>query len=199
MNSVWDERYAVDDYVYGTEPNEFLVSVADCIPPGPVLCLAEGEGRNAVYLAGKGHAVEALDGSAVGLEKAQRLARARGVTLRTHQCDLEDYVLAENSWSGIVLIFCHLPPELRRKVHASVVKGLVPSGVVVLEAYTPTQLQYRTGGPSTPELLYRLDDLREDFRALELTRAEELVRPVYEGLLHRGNGAVVQLLARCRS
>lgn len=191
---MWDQRYSVPEYVYGTTPNDFLVAMAPRLPDGPVLCLAEGEGRNAVYLAGLGHEVDAVDASAVGLEKARRLAARRGVTLRTTVCELGQLAIAEERWAGIVLIFCHLPAELRRRVHRACVAGLRPGGALVLEAYRPEQLALGTGGPPLRELLYTLAELREDFAGLELVHAEELVRPVIEGRLHTGEGAVVQLL-----
>lgn len=192
---MWDQRYSVPEYVYGTEPNDFLVSVAPRLPAGPVLCLAEGEGRNAVYLAGRGHEVEAVDASAVGLAKARRLAESRGVTLRTTVCDLGQLVIQPGQWAGIVSIFCHQPAALRRPLHRACVAGLRPGGALVLEAYRPAQLAYGTGGPRVPELLYSLAELREDFAGLDLVHAEELVRPVLEGCFHTGEGAVVQVLA----
>lgn len=165
-------------------------------PRGRVLSLAEGEGRNAVYLAGLGHAVTAVDQSAVGLEKARRLAAARGVTLETVVADLTDYVVAPESWDGVVSIFCHLPAAVRRRLHAGVVAGLRPSGVLLLEAYRPAQLQYKTGGPPTADLLPTLDELKIDLAALELIHAVETERDVVEGTLHTGRAAVVQVVAR---
>ena len=130
--------------------------VAPQIPAGPVLCLAEGEGRNAVYLATLGHRVTAVDQSEVGLAKAQRLAKARGVKIETLVTDLADYTITAGAWAGIVATFAHLPPALRRRVHRDVVAGLQPGGVFILEAYTPAQLAFGTGGPKSPELLMTL-------------------------------------------
>lgn len=193
---MWNERYAEPGFAYGREPNDFLREQAGTIPAGPVLCLAEGQGRNAVHLAGLGHEVEAVDLSEVGLARARDLARERGVTLRTTQADLQDFELGQGAWSGIVLIFCHLPPGLRRKVHARVPPALAPGGVLVLEAYTTRQLEFRTGGPGDPALLYRLEDLRDDFQGLEWEVAREVDRVVREGAHHDGMGAVVQMVGR---
>lgn len=194
----WDERFAQDAYVYGTEPNDFLRAFASKLPPPParVLSLAEGEGRNGVYLAGLGHEVTAVDSSRVGLEKARRLADEKGVEIETVQADLASYAIEPAAWDVVVSIFCHLPPELRRRVHRQVVEGLRPGGMVLLEAYTPEQLRHRTGGPPRLELLYTAELLREDFAGLEFLHLEELERDVTEGILHRGLAAVVQLLAR---
>lgn len=136
---LWNERYSQPDYVYGTEPNEFLASVADRIPPGPVLTLAEGEGRNGLFLASRGHDVTAVDQSEVGLAKARRLAEERGLSIRTQQADLADFAIEPGAWAGIVSIFCHLPKSIRVPLHAAVVEGLRPGGVFILEAYTPKQ------------------------------------------------------------
>ena len=113
----WERRYGETAYAYGTAPNDFLVEIADRIPPGPVLCLAEGEGRNAVWLAGRGHPLTAVDTSAAGLAKAEALANARGVRIATVAADLASFVIEPKAWSGVVAIFAHLPPHLRRSVH----------------------------------------------------------------------------------
>jgi SAM-dependent methyltransferase len=196
MKTTWDQRFAVPDYVYGTEPNAFVAAMAGEIPAGPVLCLAEGEGRNAVHLAQLGHAVTAVDQSAVGLAKAARLAAARGVPLTTVVADLASYAIAPAAWSGIVSTFAHLPPPLRRAVHANVVAGLRPGGVFILEAYTPAQLALGTGGPKDAELCLTLAGLRPELAGLEFVVARECERNVIEGTGHTGRGAVVQVVAR---
>lgn len=193
---MWDERYGEPGFAYGTEPNDFLVSVAERIPAGPVLCLAEGEGRNAVFLAGRGHPVTAVDGSRVGLDKARALAAERGVTLTTVVSDLAHYVIEPGAWAGIVSVWCHLPAPLRENVHRAVLAGLRPGGVLVLEAYTQKQLAFGTGGPKVPEMLYSLEALKRDFLGLEWLHAAELEREIHEGKYHAGPSAVVQLLGR---
>lgn len=192
----WDNRYSTPDFVFGTEPNDFLRTVADRIPAGPVLCLAEGEGRNAVFLATRGHAVTAIDLSATGLAKAQTLASQRGVALTTEAADLAAYAIAPGAWSGIVAIFMHLPPELRRDVLARVAAGLRPGGVFVMEAYTPAQLAFGTGGPKDPALTPTLELLRAELPGLDFEIGRELERDVHEGGGHTGRSAVVQILAR---
>lgn len=193
--SMWDERYGAEGFFYGTEPNDFLREAAARIPKeGPVLCLAEGEGRNAVFLARLGYDVTAVDQSPVGLEKARRLADESGVSLHTVVADLADYAIEPEAWAGIVSIWCHLPPPLRRSVHAACVRGLRPGGAFVLEAYTPRQLEYRTGGPPTAELMMSLDELRQELAGLVLEIAEETDREVHEGKGHDGRSAVVRVL-----
>ncbi len=192
--SFWDSRYAEDELAYGEAPNDFLAEVAACLPSGPVLCLAEGQGRNAVFLASRGHAVTAVDQSAVGLASAAALAVRRGVGLTTVVADLAAFTIEPGAWAAIVSIFGHLPPALRHAVHAAAVHGLKPGGAFVLEAYRPEQLAHGTGGPADPGLLVRLDDLRTELVGLRFEIARELERDVCEGRYHHGRAAVVQVL-----
>lgn len=193
---MWDERYAESDYAYGTAPNDFLREQAGRIPAGPVLCLAEGEGRNAVWLAEQGYDVTAVDQSAVGLAKARRLAAERGVRIETLRSDLAHYQIMPDAWSGIVSIFAHVPPELRRLVHRQVVAGLRPGGVLILEAYTPEQLRFGTGGPPEAALNMALEALHQELAGLDFEIGREIVREVVEGRYHTGEGHVVQIVAR---
>jgi SAM-dependent methyltransferase len=192
----WNQRYDREEYVFGTEPNEFLVEVAARIPAGPVLCLADGEGRNGVFLAGRGHAVTAVDQSDVGLAKATRLAASRGVTIETVIADLGQFRIAPKSWAGIVSIFWHVPPALRAAVYRRAVAGLIAGGVFILEAYTPAQIGLGTGGPSDPALTPTLEQLRTELDGLEIEIGVERRREVIEGIGHSGIAEVVQILAR---
>jgi SAM-dependent methyltransferase len=191
---MWNQRYSQPGFAYGTEPNDFLASVIDRIPRGKVLSLGEGEGRNAAFLASRGYDVVAVDSSEVGLEKARRLAAGRGVRITTLTADLRDFAIAPESWEGIVSIYCHLPRELRARVYRAAVAGLKPRGVFVLEAYTPRQLEYGTGGPSSEDLLVSLIDLQEELSGLRLTHAVEKEREVLEGVYHHGLAHVVQVV-----
>lgn len=192
----WNARFDRPDYLFGTEPNDFLVEVATGIPAGPVLCLAEGEGRNAVYVAALGHPVTAVDQSSVGLAKAERLAVERGVTLRFVVADLQDFTIEPDAWSGIVSIFLHIPRATRAEVHRRAVAGLKVGGTFVLEAYTPAHIGLGTGGPRDPDLTPTLEQLREELSGLQIEIGRELRRDVLEGVGHTGPGEVVQILAR---
>jgi SAM-dependent methyltransferase len=193
---MWDERYDTGEYVYGIEPNDFLAGVVADIPRGRALCVAEGEGRNAVFLAEHGHDVVAVDASTVGLEKARKLAKARGVVIETRVADLADFRIEPDSWDAIVSIFAHVPPAVRKPLHRQVVQGLRPGGMLVLEAYTPEQIRLGTGGPPVAEMTMSLDDLRVELEGLVFSHAAELRREVVEGKYHTGTGAVVQVIAR---
>jgi len=192
----WDEKYGAPGHYYGTEPNDFLREHHAVIPAGGrVLCLAEGEGRNAVFLAQQGFEVVAVDQSPVGLRKAEALAAERGVRIETVVADLADYRIEPGRWDGIVSIWCHLPPLLRAEVHGQVVAGLKRGGAFLLEAYTPAQLDYGTGGPKSIDLLPTLADTRAELDGLDLVHAVEREREVHEGQGHFGLSAVVEIVA----
>ena len=161
-----------------------------------MLCLGEGEGRNAVFLAQRGLEVTAIDLSARALEKAQQLAAERGVRITTQEADLSDFELGEAKWGAIISIWCHLPAWLRQRVHQGVTRALRPGGRFVLEGYTPAQLAFDTGGPKSLELLYEPEALRAELSTLELEHFELLEREVQEGEWHRGRSAVVHVTAR---
>lgn len=133
----WDERYERDEYVYGTSPNDFLRSQVSHLPRGRILCLAEGEGRNAVFLAEQGYTVTADDQSPVGLAKARRLTEQRGVDIETVVADLAAFDVEPEAWDGVVSVFAHMPPPARHRIHRQVVTGLRPGGVFLLEAHGP--------------------------------------------------------------
>lgn len=194
--NMWDERYGQKDYFYGTDPNDFLRERASSLwkAGDRILCLAEGEGRNAVFLAGLGFSATAVDGSAAGLSKLKRLAAERGVNVSAIQSDLADFQIEEKAWDGIVSIWCHLPRELRQKVHHGCVRGLKQGGWFLLEAYTPEQLKYKTGGPQNPDMMPTLADLHSELAGLRFSHEVEMVREVHEGTGHEGLSAVVQLV-----
>ena len=197
---MWNQRYNQPDYVYGTQPNDFLSSVATHIPTrrvqkGKVLTLGEGEGRNAVFLASMGYDVTAVDMSDIGLEKARRLAAERGVQITTVTADLGEYQIKPESWDGIISIFCHVPSAIRVPLHQAVVRGLKPGGVLILEAFTPRQLEFKTGGPTAPDMLMTLASLRQELAGLRFILGAEVDREVVEGKFHTGQAAVVQVLA----
>jgi 2-polyprenyl-3-methyl-5-hydroxy-6-metoxy-1,4-benzoquinol methylase len=192
----WNQRYSESGFAYGTEPNEFLKSVHASIPKGKLLSLAEGEGRNAVFLATLGCNVTAVDCSAVGMQKAKQLALSHGVDLKTIVSDLNDFDIEPDYWEGIISIFCHQPKPLRKKLHHAVVRGLKPNGVFILEAYSPKQLQFNTGGPKDENLLMTLNDVKNELSGLSFEIAKETERDVREGMYHNGKSSVIQIVAK---
>ncbi|WP_028535171.1 SAM-dependent methyltransferase [Paludibacterium yongneupense] len=192
----WHARFDREDYVYGTEANDFLREQAPHLgSAATVLSLGEGEGRNAVFLARLGHRVTALEAAQAGIRKIHALAARRGVTVATLQTDLADYRIAAGQWQGIVSIFCHLPPALRREVLGQVVAGLECGGVFIMEGYTPRQLAHGTGGPKDGALLLEPATIRAELDGLDLLHFAEVTRPVIEGSLHTGTAAVLQVVA----
>ena len=197
---MWNERYNEAEYVFGTEPNDFLRQVFENIPAGGrVLCLAEGEGRNAVFLAEQGYKVTAMDLSEVGLNKALKLAFDKGVNVKIKVADLADYQFGEAQWDGIVSIWAHLPESVRQYVHAQITPALKPAGVFILEAYTEQQLTMdAVGGPpaTQKERFGSLAILRTELADLEEVIGTEKLRMISEGKRHQGLSAVVQYLGQ---
>lgn len=192
----WDDRYADSDYLFGTVPNDFLKSVADRpAPNSQILCLADGEGRNGVYLATLGHKVTAIDQSRVGLEKAKKLAEQKQVSIETIETDLTEYDLGVESWDCIVSIFFHIPSAVRTHIYPRIITALKPGGILILESYTPEQLNHGTGGPPNADLMLTKDELAQNFSEMNLEHLQELEREVIEGAGHTGLASVVQLLA----
>ncbi len=195
---MWDQRYGSDGYIYGTQPNSFLAENAKLLT-GPVLSLAEGEGRNAVFLASLGLEVLGVDGSEVGLAKARALAESRGLVVQTEVADLATYEPPENCYGSVVSISCHLPNAVRRRLHRLVERSLKPGGIFLLEGYTKSQLGRDTGGPKDPDLLAGRLELEEDFQNCELVLSQEIEREVIEGEYHSGLASVVQFIAKKKS
>jgi len=193
---MWEERYGVDDYVYGTEPNGFLRENVSVLPMGDILCLAEGEGRNAVFLASTGRRVSSVDLTEAGVAKTLRLAAAAGVSVDAVVGDLADFDLGVDQWDAVVSIFAHMPSPVRVDLHERVVASLRPGGVFLLEAYTPDQVGRGTGGPASPDLMMTVEGLRGELEPLEFVHAQEREREIVEGTHHTGIGSVVQVIAR---
>ena len=192
----WDERYSEDTWAYGCAPNDFLRQQAAGLPSGDALCLAEGQGRNGVHLAERGHRVTIQDLSPVGLERARQLAAERGVDLSCLCCDLNEFEPAAESVDLVVAIWMHLPADLRATVHRRALRALRPGGTLILEAYTPRQLGLGSGGPPSADLLIEPEQLRQEFPGLQWLVLEERRRWIEEGPYHRGESAVVQACGR---
>jgi SAM-dependent methyltransferase len=194
----WNERYAGDGYLFGTEPNAFLAAQRHRFAPGErVLALADGEGRNGVFLARQGLEVLSVDLSPVALAKAERLAARHGVVLRTECADLATWDWGAAGFDAVVAIFIQFAsPALRELIFARIKTVLRPGGLVLLQGYRPEQLRYGTGGPPDVENLYTEAMLRAafaDFTLLHLDSHDSIVR---EGRGHNGMSALIDLVAR---
>lgn len=194
----WNRRFAAEGYVFGTGPNAFLASQKARLAAGmTALCVADGEGRNSVWLARQGLRVTAFDFSPVGLEKARALAREAGVSVDYRLSDVSDWDWDAARYDVIAAIFVQFtPPPERARMFAGMVRALNPGGLLILEGYRPEQLRYGTGGPKQMENLYTEALLRQSFAALEIAHLACYDAEVDEGGGHQGMSALIDLVAR---
>lgn len=194
----WDERYSAEGFLFGTAPNAFLASQRGRLPrQGSVLSIADGEGRNGVWLAEQGLDVLAVDGSSVGLAKGRQLAAERGATLRQELADLADWDFGSERFDVIAAIFIQFAdPSLRKRLFAGMQSALKPGGVLLLEGYRSEQLAFGTGGPSEVANLYTEQLLRGSFDDLEIESLAAYDTEIHEGAGHVGMSALIDLVAR---
>ena len=195
MQEFWDERFDTKEYVYGKHPNAYFKDFIDKTRPGSILLPADGEGRNSVYAAIKGWQVTAFDFSQKAKEKAQELANTYDVNINYHISSIEDFH-TDAQFDVVAVIFLHLPPETRRKMHHKLISFLKPGGNLILEAFSKKQIDYQTGGPRNLDLLYSGQDVAEDLKSLELVHYKEKLKTIQEGNFHDGKAEVIQLIAR---
>ena len=183
----WNNRYSELGIAYGIEPNEVLKSnVTVFNPNSKILCLAEGEGRNAIYLAKLGHEVTAVDFSEQGIRNMNRLAKENNIKITTICSDLHDFKVEENSWDGIVVIFGHFPATLRSKLFSSFYQGLKKEGTILIVGYHKKQLGKNSGGPTEAELLYGENELTDDFNSFDEIQMNQFNIHLSEGKYHQG-------------
>ena len=195
MKEFWNERYAETAYAYGQEANDFL-KAQEMGSALKVLCLAEGEGRNGVYLAKLGHDVTCVDYAESGLQKTQLLASQKGVEVACVCADLGEMQLQANTWGVIVAIFAHFPKPVKSHIWPQIYTALKPGGKLIMEVYDQEQLRFGTGGPQHADLLYSQEELQDllvgDFKSIQI---EKVYREVHEGTYHNGASATLQVLA----
>ena len=194
----WNHRYSAAGHLFGTEPNAWLREHAGFWSSGArVLSVADGDGRNSVWLASQGLMVDAFDFSDAGVAKARKLAEARGVSVNFSVSDCDSYKWPKGELDGVAAIFIQFAdPEMRTRMFASMAGSLKPGGVLVLQGYGLDQLKYRTGGPSEASHLYTEEMLRGAFTSLDILRLESHVAELTEGQAHSGPSALVSLVAR---
>lgn len=196
--AMWDRRFSTEGFLFGTEPNAWLREHASVWRPGQrVLSVADGEGRNSVWLARQGLQVQAFDISPVGVAKARDFALRSGVSVDYALADVEAWPWPQAAFDGIAAIFVQFAdPPRRQRLFARIVQALAPGGTLILQGYTPKQLEYRTGGPPQVEHLYTEDLLREAFAELEITELRSYEAELGEGSGHRGRSALIGMVAR---
>ena len=194
----WDDRFQADEYIYGAQPNDFVVDAAATWLDAPqeVLDLGVGEGRNAVYLAQQGHTVTAVDYSAQGLRKTRRLADEKGVQVETIEADVREWV-PDRDWDAIVVTFLHLPPAARPPLYRRLRASLRPGGVLIAEWFRPEQRtqNYTSGGPPDPNMMVTADELRTHFDEAGIEQMA-IAEPILEEGMHQGPAATVQFVWR---
>lgn len=196
--NTWDVRYRGEDYLFGREPNAFLKREAHRFIKGAsVLAVADGEGRNGVFLAGLGLNVHAVDGSSVALEKSRRLARDANVELTTEHADLAHWAWPESAYDHVVAIFIQFAdPQLRAQLFAGMKRCVKPGGLVLLQGYRPEQVDLDTGGPPQREHMYDRDLLLAAFADFDILHLEEHDTLIQEGSGHNGLSALIDLVVR---
>ncbi|MBK9361464.1 MAG: class I SAM-dependent methyltransferase [Rubrivivax sp.] len=196
--ATWNRRFEAEGFLFGTEPNGWLREHAGVWSPGSrVLCVADGEGRNSVWLARQGLQVQAFDISPVGVAKARALAARAGVQVDYEVADCDSWAWPEATFDGVAAIFVQFAdPALRTRLFRRMAAALEPGGTLVLQGYTPKQLDYRTGGPPQVEHLYTEDLLRGAFAALDIVELRSWEADLAEGSGHRGRSALIGLVAR---
>jgi len=202
MAKFWDEQFSVEHYKYGTEPNAFLREEARRFEPkGRILVPGDGEGRNGVWLAEQGFDVTTIDSSSVGIEKAKLLASKRGVPLSCIQADLFEWDSSsfESTLDGVVIIYLHLPKEIRKQLYLKIAGCLKPGGILIVELFNPRQLGRPSGGPKDIDMLNTLEDLRDIFvgeKICEEIFGSELETELDEGPGHQGPAMVTRFISR---
>ena len=194
----WNQRFAGDDYVFGTEPNAYLRAQASrWHPRNRVLCVADGEGRNSVWLAQQGFRVDAFDIAEIAIEKPSRLATQAGVTVNYQMADCDGFAWPTEGYDGVAAIFVQFAePAVRERLFARMAECLKPGGALILQGYTPKQLDYKTGGPSAVTHLYTTSMIREAFAKLHIIELREYEADLNEGNAHRGRSALLGMVAR---
>lgn len=195
MKEFWNERYAKNEFIYGTEPNEFFREELENLTVGKIILPCDGEGRNAVFAAKLGWHVNAFDFSPSAKEKAKALAKQEGVNPVYEVADIIEKEFKENSADVVALIYAHFPAELRKISHQKAIKWLKPGGRLILEAFNPKQIDNHSGGPKNIDMLYSEDLLREDFKDLKIEKLEILETNLSEGNFHKGKADVIRLIA----
>ena len=197
--AMWDERFAKAEPVYGEEPNAYLRAQAAMVGAGgQVLVPGDGYGRNGVWLARQGYDVHTVDVSPVGVERARGTAEKAGVTMRIEQADAVAWAWPVGEYDAVFSIFFHMPGAMREVVHGKMLAALRPGGLLVLQAFSPGQLKFTSGGPKQVDLLYTVEQLQQDFAGTEIVELQEKVVELEEGTMHSGPGAVVQGVFRKR-
>ena len=197
----WNQRYSGEGFSFGTEPNAFLASQAHRLKPGMrALVPGDGEGRNGVWLAQQGLAVDTVDVSPVGAAKAQALAKARGVEIGAQIADLLDWDWPRERYDIVAALYIHFFDGDRPRMHRAMLDALKPGGLIVLESFRIEQLEFQkshsSGGPREASMLCSRAKLEADFAGCRFLLLEEADVELDEGLRHKGPAAVIRAVVQ---
>lgn len=196
MKAFWDERYNENEYAYGCKPNHFLEQNLSLVPKGKILFPAEGQGRNAVFAAQHGFKVFAFDISDTGRLRAEQLADEHSVSIDYRLGSLSELNYPENSFDAIVLIYAHVPAEIRKEFHQHLIRLLKPNGIIIFEAFSKEQLNYTSGGPKSLDMLFSEEEVKNEFSGMDFELLNTQLIHLNEGKYHQGEGSVVRFIAR---
>lgn len=201
IGAFWDERFSAKEYIYGTEPNEYVKEQLAKLKPGRILFAAEGEGRNAVYAATKSWDVVAFDPSKAGKQKALQLAASKNVEIAYHITDVANADFTLESFDAVVLVYAHFHESVRREYHRKLANYVKSGGYIILEGFSKEHQENqkknpKAGGPKNPEMLYTLKELKKDFEDFELILSKQTSTELKEGDYHVGKADVIRILAK---
>jgi SAM-dependent methyltransferase len=188
----WNSRYSEQEFAYGTEPNAFLKEQLEKVKSGKALFLGEGEGRNSVYASKLGWLVDAVDFSSSAKVKALKLAAENKVKINYEVCDLNDYTFKETYYDLVVMVFIHLPLDLRKKVFDKSIQSLKQNGKIIIEAFGKDQINNPSGGPRSLDLLYSENDILDLVNDLKTVCLESKTINLEEGEHHKGKADVIR-------
>jgi len=197
----WNDRYSIDEFAYGEQPNNYLKEQLEKLDVGTILFPAEGEGRNAVFAAKLGWTASAFDISEEGKNKASRLAEINEVTIDYQLGELQTLNYIPGQFDVIALIYAHFPADIKSLYHKTLDKYLRKNGVVIFEAFSKRHIDYiskneKVGGPKDIEMLFSIDELKSDFANYEIIELAEKEIELNEGLFHNGVGSVIRFVGR---
>lgn len=195
MKEFWDERYSAEEYIYGTEANDFLKNELLNIQAGNILLPCEGEGRNAVFCAKNDWKVSAFDYSDVAVKKGIKLAKSMNLEIDYIHSDWQSYK-NDNKFDVVGIVFAHFHPEDRIEFHKKMMNFLKPGGILIAEYFHKNQINYNSGGPKNIDMLYTIEELRSDFSEYEIIKLEHLSRKIFEGPHHSGVAETVQVVIK---
>ncbi|WP_419767989.1 class I SAM-dependent methyltransferase [Arcobacter sp.] len=196
QQELWNKKFSRDGYLYGTNPNQFIKnSYVNFKKDQTVLCLGEGEGRNAIFLAKEGFDVEAIDASDIGLNKLFEQSKIENVEIKTACMDINDWQVSKK-YGAILFSFLHLKIDELKTLIKKIETSLEKDGFFVCEVFSKNQIENNSGGPKDLELLYSMDDFKENIKELKIHKLEEVITNLEEGTGHQGEASVIRLIAQ---